>query len=72
MVLFNFFSIGVISRCADVNTKILSFTYDSAKINPKKVGEKIAAVGYDNEMATAPDEVYNKLHACCQYERPKK
>lgn len=33
------------------------------------IQKKIAAVGHDNAGAKASDEVYNKLHGCCQYER---
>lgn len=63
---------GVISKRWDKNTKILTVTYDSSKITIKQIGQKVANVGYDNEHATAPDAVYNKLHSCCHYERPKK
>jgi len=30
---------------------------------------RYAASGYDTQDVTAPTEVYNKLHGCCQYER---
>ncbi|HLG02117.1 MAG TPA: cation transporter [Bacteroidia bacterium] len=63
---------GVISKRWDKNTKMLTVTYDPSKITIKQIAEKVAAVGYDNEYATAPDSVYNKLHGCCHYERPKK
>ena len=63
---------GVLSKKWDKNTKMLTVTYDTGKITIQKIGEKIAAVGYDNEYVTAKDEVYNKLHHCCQYDRPKK
>jgi copper chaperone CopZ len=63
---------GVVSKDWNKETKILTITYDSSKITLKQIGEKIAAVGYDNAYATAPDAVYNKLDGCCQYDRPKK
>ncbi len=63
---------GVLSKQWDKDTRILTVTYDTGKISIKQIGEKIAAVGYDNEYATAPDEAYNGLHSCCKYERPKK
>lgn len=63
---------GIISKKWDTKTKMLSVTYDPGKITIKQIGEKIAAAGYDNEHAAAKDEVYGKLHHCCQYERPKK
>lgn len=63
---------GVISKKWDKDTKMLTVTYDPSKISIKQIGEKVAAVGYDNEYATAPDDAYNKLHPCCHYDRPKK
>ncbi len=63
---------GIISKKWDVKSKMLTVTYDADKITIKQIGEKIAAVGYDNEYATAPDNVYNNLHQCCKYDRPKK
>ena len=63
---------GIISKRWDSKTLMLSVTYDDSKINIKQIGQKMADVGYDNEHATAKDETYNKLHHCCQYERPKK
>jgi len=63
---------GIISKKWDKDTKILSITYDAAKINTKQVAEKIAAAGYDNEYAKAPESAYKNLHSCCQYERPEK
>lgn len=63
---------GVISKRWDSKTQMLSVTYDASKITIQDIGKKIAAVGYDNEHAKATDETYNKLHHCCQYERPKK
>jgi mercuric ion binding protein len=63
---------GVLSKNWNKESKILTVTYDSEKITIQKIGEMVAAAGYDNQYATAPDEAYNNLHACCHYERPKK
>ena len=52
------------------NDKI-TVTYDPKAISLEKIHKKIAAVGYDTELQRAPDEVYEKLHSCCQYERKK-
>ena len=46
--------------------------YDPSKTNLEEIKKAIAAVGYDTEEYRASDEVYSKLHHCCQYERPKK
>ena len=34
--------------------------------------QKCADVGHDTEKVKAKDEVYNNLHACCQYDREGK
>lgn len=53
----------------DTETKILTVSYDAKKTSNKKIQQAIAASGYDTRDVTAPDEAYNKLHGCCQYER---
>ena len=62
---------GVLSKNWDKEKKVITVTYDPAKITVQQIGEKIAAVGHDNQYATATDKVYDSLHQCCQYERPK-
>ena len=49
------------------------------KFNPRilyllmKYKKPLKCIGYDTEKYRADDEVYEKLHYCCQYERkPKK
>lgn len=44
------------------------------KFNPEitssdKIQKTIADIGYDTEKYRAEDEVYDKLHYCCKYER---
>ena len=63
---------GVLSKNWNKETKMLAVTYDPSKITIHKIGEKVAAAGYDNQYAAASDDAYNNLHSCCQYERPKK
>ena len=53
----------------DTETKMATITYDSKKTNADAVLKSIALSGYDNANFLAPDEAYNKLHECCQYER---
>ncbi len=62
---------GILSKKWDKEKKEITVTYDASKITVQKIGEKIAGAGYDNQYATAKDEVYNKLHHCCKYDRPK-
>lgn len=53
----------------DVNAKELTVKYNSTSSNSAKIQQSVAAVGYDTEKVKATDEAYNKLHACCKYER---
>lgn len=59
---------------ADWNTesKLLTVKYNSSTTNAAKIQQGIAAVGYDTRDFKAADEAYDKLHACCKYERVKK
>lgn len=50
-------------------TQILTITFDSTKTTVPKVQTAIAKVGHDTPMKKAKDEVYNKLPACCKYDR---
>jgi copper chaperone CopZ len=56
----------------DKDSKLASITYDSAKTNQEEILKRIAFSGYDSEKILAPDEAYNKLPGCCQYERQEK
>jgi copper chaperone CopZ len=60
---------GVAQADWDKVTKMAVITYDSTRTNLKEILKRIADAGYDNELYTAPDEVYEKLHMCCKYER---
>lgn len=53
-------------------TKKATVTYNAKKNNLDEVLQRIALAGYDSENFRAPDNVYNNLHGCCQYERPIK
>lgn len=54
------------------DTKLATITYDESKTNKDAILKRIALSGYDNESFLAPDDAYNKLPGCCQYEREKK
>ena len=67
---------GNIKKIADVDwnqeTQIATLTYDAKKTNPDEILKRIALVGYDSDKFLAPDDVYNNLHGCCQYDRVAK
>jgi outer membrane receptor for ferrienterochelin and colicins len=50
---------------------MLTVTYDPSKTSRDKLSKKLASVGHDTEKYRAPDDVYDKLPACCHYERAK-
>jgi len=56
----------------DKDTKIAIITYDNMKTNQDEILKRIALAGYDSDKFLAPDDVYSKLHGCCQYERVTK
>lgn len=54
------------------DSKIATITYDTAKTNQDEILKRIALAGYDSEKFLAPEEAYNTLPGCCQYEREGK
>ncbi len=56
----------------DKDSKIATITYDEKKTNKEAILKKIALAGYDNTSFLAPNDVYENLPACCQYDRVTK
>lgn len=56
----------------NVDTKMATITYDTKKTNQDEILRRIALSGYDSDKFLAPDDVYNNLHGCCQYDRVAK
>ena len=67
---------GSVKDIASVNwdkeTKTASISYDEVKTNKDEILKRIALSGYDSESFLAPDETYNNLPGCCQYNRENK
>lgn len=59
---------GATSATWNDETKMLYVKY-AVGGNNQKIQKAVAAVGHDTEKFAAPEEVYNKLHGCCKYER---
>jgi periplasmic mercuric ion binding protein len=53
----------------NTETKILAVSYNGEKTTLAKIEQAVAASGYDTKNFTAPEEAYNKLPSCCQYDR---
>ena len=62
---------GVAKADWNVDSKMITLTYNPAKISSDEVQKKIAAVGHDTDKYTAEDKIYKGLPACCQYDRKK-
>jgi mercuric ion binding protein len=62
---------GASSASWDKDTKMLTVTYNPSKTSNDKLSKKLASVGHDTEKYKAPADVYDKLPACCHYERAK-
>ena len=54
----------------DVESKILTVSFDSTKTSVEEVEKEIASAGHDTKNVKASEEVYSKLPGCCQYTRP--
>ena len=55
----------------DVDTKMLTISYDYNTINLDQIQQAIATAGHDTEKFRAADSVYDKLPGCCSYDREK-
>ncbi|MEX6686971.1 heavy-metal-associated domain-containing protein [Danxiaibacter flavus] len=62
---------GVTKADWNKDSKVLTVTYDPAKVTNDAIQKSVAGVGYDTEKYKADDKAYNKLDECCQYERKK-
>ncbi len=62
---------GVVLADWDVDSKILTVTFDPVKVKPSQLHKAVAAVGHDTDKERADDAVYEQLHGCCKYERPQ-
>ena len=60
---------GVTSAKWDLEEQTLTIVYNPEKVDLDDVHQKIADAGHDTEKVRAKDETYNKLPACCHYER---
>lgn len=60
---------GITKADWDVDTKIITVTYDNSKITLDQIQKNIASVGYDNEKYKGDDKAYVELAGCCQYDR---
>lgn len=63
---------GVATVDWNKDTKVASLTYDEKQTSKDEILKRIALSGYDSDSFLAPDEAYNDLPGCCQYDRKAK
>ncbi|WP_199117481.1 heavy-metal-associated domain-containing protein [Pedobacter sp. ASV28] len=63
---------AITSAVWDKDTKFLTVSYDSAKINNEAIQQKIADLGHDTPKMKAKNETYDNLPGCCKYDRTGK
>jgi periplasmic mercuric ion binding protein len=56
----------------NIQTKVLKVSYNTTAASTSSIQQRIADAGYDTPGFKATDEAYNKLDACCQYDREVK
>jgi Cu(I)/Ag(I) efflux system membrane fusion protein len=54
-----------------IETKQITVSYNPAEIELMDIHNSIAAVGHNTRLVKAPDDVYEKLPACCLYRKGK-
>lgn len=60
---------GITKADWNVDSKIITVTYDNSRITLEQIQKNIASVGYDNEKFKGDDDAYKNLPECCQYKR---
>ncbi|MCD2425629.1 copper chaperone [Niabella pedocola] len=55
----------------DIPSKTLAVTYNAKNTSNTKIQQAVAGAGYDTQEVKGSDAAYEKLHACCRYERTK-
>ncbi|MCK6692162.1 MAG: copper chaperone [Thermoanaerobaculia bacterium] len=60
---------GATSANWDKEKDLLTVSFDPATTSVDAIQKAVAMSGYDNAGFKAPDDVYNNLHGCCQYDR---
>ena len=60
---------GIIDADWNVESKMMTISYDDKLISLDSIQKNISSVGYDNETYKGNDLAYSELHTCCQYDR---
>ena len=60
------FEKGVKKSNLDVESKILTVTYNPSKTTPEQLRKAVSKSGYDADEVPADAKAYKKLDACCK------
>ena len=60
---------GVKSANWNIDDHMLNLVINEEKCSVLDVKKAVAKVGHDTDEVKATDEIYDKLHSCCQYDR---
>lgn len=60
------FEKGVKTVKLDLETKVLTVTYNEKKTDPEKLRNAVTKIGYDADDMEADPKAYAKLPACCK------
>lgn len=55
----------------DIPSKTLAVKYNAKNTSSSKIQQAVAEAGYDTQEIKGRDAAYEKLHACCRYDRTK-
>ncbi len=58
---------GVRSATWDVNTQMVTVTYNPRKLQVKQLHNLVAIAGHDTELVKASEQAYADLPECCMY-----
>ena len=53
----------------DMESKVLTVSYDIQHANSEKIQQRIAHAGFDTPLAKANPKAYQQLEGCCKYDR---
>lgn len=60
------FEKGVKKTVVDVESKVITVTYNADKTTPEKIRQAISKSGYDADDVPANAKAYKKLDGCCK------
>ncbi len=60
---------GVAYAKWDIATRTIEIRFDDTKTTIDKIHKAIAKAGHDTDKEKAENTVYNRLPACCKYDR---